>query len=270
MTPPEIAALEASATRHATPSGPGHMAWREWNQGGAETVVLFHGGFGSWMHFTRCIPALSSRFRVLAADLPGLGWSDDAPEPLTAESIAAVVAEGVRRLVPGEFRLSGFSFGGLVGGHVAALLGSQVEKFVFIGPGGLGLPRGHHQPLLQWRKLTDEAEIRAIHHENLRRFMFHDASRIDPTAGWIQTENTRRARTKSRPIAATDTLARKLPDITAPMLGAWGDRDLTAWPFMDQRQALLAGLGIPYVEIPDCGHWAPYEKPQACVELIAA
>jgi 2-hydroxy-6-oxonona-2,4-dienedioate hydrolase len=270
MTPPEIAALEASATRHATPCGEGQMAWREWNAGAAHTVVLFHGGFGSWMHFARCIPALAAQHRVLAADLPGLGWSDAAPEPYSAESLTAIVLEGVRRLVPEKFTLAGFSFGGLIGGHVAAALGPHVEKFVFVGPGGLGLPRGTHEPLLQWRKLGDDAAVRAIHGENLRRFMFRDASRIDDTAVWIQTENTRRARTKSRPIAGTDTLARKLPDVVAPMIGAWGDRDMTAWPYLDQRQAMMRDVGARYVEIADCGHWAPYEQPEACVALITA
>ncbi len=246
------------------------MAWREWHAAGAGTVVLFHGGFGSWMHWARAIPTLAARHRVLAADLPGLGWSDAAPEPYSAESLAAIVLEGVRRLVPETFTLAGFSFGGLIGGHVAAALGAQVEKFVFIGPGGLGLPRGQHEPLLKWRKLDDASEVRAIHRENLRRFMVRDASCIDDTAVWIQTENTRRARTKSRPIAGTDTLARQLPRIVAPMVGAWGDRDMTAFPYLDQRQALMRAVGARYVEIADCGHWAPYEQPAACVALITA
>lgn len=270
MTPPEIATLEASATHHATPCGEGQLAWREWNASARHTVVLFHGGFGSWMHWARAIPALAGAHRVLAADLPGLGWSDAAPEPYSAESLAAIVLEGVGFLVPGNFTLVGFSFGGLIGGHVAAALGKQVEKFVFVGPGGLGLPRGTHEPLLQWRKLDDAEAVRAIHRENLRRFMFANAARIDDTAVWIQTENTRRARTRSRPIAGTDTLARRLPHIVSPMIGAWGDRDMTAWPYLDQRQAMMREVGARYVEIPRCGHWAPYEQPEACVALIAA
>jgi pimeloyl-ACP methyl ester carboxylesterase len=231
--------------------------------------VLLHGGFGSFLHWARAIPLLAPRFRVLAADLPGLGDSTEPPSPYSAESIAAIVTDGIRRLagdVP--LVLAGFSFGGLIGGHVAATLGGQVQKFVFFGPGGLGLKRGEHLPLLKWRHLSDRAEIEAIHAENLRRFMFRNPARADATAIWIQTENTLRARTKSRPIAMTDTLARKLPEIRAPICGAWGDRDLTAWPYLDSRRALMAALGAAYVEIPDCGHWAPFEQPEACVELI--
>jgi pimeloyl-ACP methyl ester carboxylesterase len=269
MVPPEIARLTQAATRLETPCGSGAMVWHAFGDPAARPLVLLHGGFGSWLHWARAIPLLIPRWRVLAADLPGLGDSADAPGPYSAESIAAIVRQGISGLIGAErFTLAGFSFGGLIGGHVAASLGPQVEKFVFFGPGGLGLKRGEHLPLLKWRHLGDAAEVDAIHAENLRRFMFRDPSRVDATATWIQTENTRRARTKSRPIAATDTLARQLPHVTAPKLGAWGDRDLTAWPYLESRRALMAEVGAAYVEIPDCGHWAPFEQPAACVELI--
>jgi pimeloyl-ACP methyl ester carboxylesterase len=269
--PPEIAALLATATRHETPCGAGTMVWHAFGHPASRKLVLLHGGFGSWLHFTRTIPLLIPRFHVLAADLPGLGDSAAAPAPYSADSIAAIVTDGIRALLGEQpFRLAGFSFGGLIGGHVAATLGRQVERFTVFGPGGLGLRRGEHLPLLQWRAETDPARVAEIHAENLRRFMLHDPARVDATAVWIQTENTARARTKSRPIAATDTLARRLPHIAAPMVGAWGDRDLTAWPYLDTRRALMAQVGAAYVEIPACGHWAPYEQPQACVELITA
>jgi pimeloyl-ACP methyl ester carboxylesterase len=271
MMPPEISALLAAATRHETPCGAGTMAWHAFGDRAAPKLVLLHGGFGSWLHWARTLPLLLPRFHVWAADLPGLGDSAEAPAPYAAESFAAITADGIRALLgEARFTLSGFSFGGLIGGHVAASLGPQVERFVFFGPGGLGLQRGEHLPLLQWRAETDPARVAEIHAENLRRFMLHDPARVDATAIWIQTENTRRARTKSRPIAATDTLARKLPHIVAPMVGAWGDRDLTAYPYLDTRRVLMAQVGAAYVEIPDCGHWAPYEQPAACVELIAA
>lgn len=269
MAPAEIEALRAAATRFETPCGAGRMVWHAFGDPAAPALALLHGGFGSFLHWARAIPLLQARWRVFAADLPGLGDSAPAPEPYTAGSIAAIVADGLRALLgPGPLMLAGFSFGGLIGGHVAAALGGQVRGFVFFGPGGLGLKRGEHPPLLKWRHLSDPAGIAAIHAENLRRFMFRDPARADATAVWIQTENTRRARTKSRPIAATDTLARRLREIRVPMCGAWGDRDLTAWPYMDTRRALMAELGIAYVEIPDCGHWAPYEQPARCVELI--
>lgn len=269
MVPPEIALLKAEARRLETPCGDGAMVWRAFGDDSLPPVVLLHGGFGSWMHWLRLIPLLVPRWRVLAPDTPGLGDSAEAPAPYSAPSIAAIIADGARQLVGATpFMLAGFSFGGMLGGHVAAALGEQVRGFVFFGPGGLGLKRGEHLPLLHWRHMTDRAEIEATQAENLRRFMLHDPTRIDAAAVWIQTESTARARVRSRPWAGTDTLAQALRRVAVPKCGAWGDRDLTAYPYMESRRQLMADLGAAYVEIPDCGHWAPYEQPAACLELI--
>src|SRR6516225_4256552 len=112
-----LARLTATAVRHHSPCGDGSMVWRVWGEGPA--LVLLHGGYGSWTHWLRNIPVLSEGRRVIAADMPGLGESASAPEPYTAESIAAIVAGGLGEVldrVQGEgesFDLAGFSFGGL-------------------------------------------------------------------------------------------------------------------------------------------------------------
>ena len=42
--------------------------------------VLFHGGYGSWIHWIRNIGFFKEHFTVYAADSPGLGDSDPPPE----------------------------------------------------------------------------------------------------------------------------------------------------------------------------------------------
>ena len=94
-------------------------------------------------------PALSRRYRLIVANLPGLGDSDEAPRPHTPGGLAAIAADGIARiLAPGErFHLAGFSFGGLIGGHVAAALGERCRSLTLVGAGGLGLKRNAIQPL---------------------------------------------------------------------------------------------------------------------------
>src|SRR5690348_10991216 len=115
------------------------MVWRAWGSG--SPLVLLHGGYGTWTHWIRNVVPLSRRFRVIAADLPGLGESATPPEPWTAEGLAAIIAEGIRRVVPGDERihLAGFSFGGVMGGNVAAQLGGKVRAFTVVGSNGMGL-----------------------------------------------------------------------------------------------------------------------------------
>jgi 2-hydroxy-6-oxonona-2,4-dienedioate hydrolase len=260
-----VARVAAAARRIETPCGSGSMVWRVWGEGPA--LVLLHGGYGSWTHWLRNIPVLASGRRVIAADMPGTGESASAPEPYTAESLAAIVASGLDQvLAPGEtFDLAGFSFGGLIGGHVAAAFGARCRRLILVGAGGLGLKRTQMQELRKWRDAPDAAGQRALHRENLAILMIADPARIDDLALHLQAENASRGRTKSPPIARTDTLARKLPQVQARFAGIWGERDATAMDDLPARARLLRGIqpDAPFVVIADAGHWVQFEAPDA-------
>ena len=55
-------------------------------------------------------------------------------------TLASVIASGLEFVVtPGtQLDFAGFSFGGIVGGLVAAKLGRRVRTLALLGPGGLG------------------------------------------------------------------------------------------------------------------------------------
>ena len=123
-----VEGVAAEARRIETPCGAGAMVWRVW--GGGPPLVLLHGGYGSWTHWIRNVLPLARRFTVIAPDLPGLGESATPPEPHTAEGLARIIVAGLATLLPAgvRFHLTGFSFGGVLGGHVAALLGEHPAK----------------------------------------------------------------------------------------------------------------------------------------------
>jgi 2-hydroxy-6-oxonona-2,4-dienedioate hydrolase len=262
----QVARLEAAARRIETPCGSGSMVWHIWGEGPA--LVLLHGGYGSWTHWLRNIPVLAaSGRRVIAADMPGAGESASAPEPYTAESLAAIVASGLDQVLgPGEmFDLAGFSFGGLIGGHVAAAFGARCRTFTLVGAGGLGLKRTQMQELRKWRAAPDAAGQKALHRENLAILMIADPAKIDELAVHLQAQNASRGRTKSPPIARTDTLARKLPEVKARLAGIWGERDATAMDDLPARARLLRTIqpSAPFIVIADAGHWVQFEAPDA-------
>lgn len=271
-----VARLAAASRRIETPCGAGVMVWRVWGEG--EPLVLFHGGFGSWTHWFRNIPVLSRHYRLIVASLPGLGESDDAPLPHTPEGIAAIAAEGIDRiLAPDErFRLTGFSFGGLIGGHVAAAFGERCRSLTLVGPGGLGLKRSAMRKLVSWRHIEDEAGRLAVHRENLEILMIADPAKIDDLAIHLQAENAARGRVDSPAIAMTDTLARKLPHVRGRLAGIWGECDAAAMEDLPARARLLRGIQpqAPFVVIADAGHWVQYEAADAfntvLLELLAA
>ena len=117
--------------------------------GHGPTVVLLHGGSGSWNHWVRTMPALARRFRVVALDLPGFGDSSLPERIRSAHDLAGATSEAIAGLVPeGGHGLVGFSFGGIIAGLVAARPRARVTRLVLIGAGGLGLPSGVERPLV--------------------------------------------------------------------------------------------------------------------------
>jgi pimeloyl-ACP methyl ester carboxylesterase len=265
-----VEGVAAEAERVETPCGDGHMVWRRWGSG--PPLVLFHGGYGSWTHWIRNILPLAREFTVVAPDLPGLGESATPPEPHTAESLAKILAEGLAAVLPGgeRFHLAGFSFGGVLGGHVAALLGEQVRGFTIVGSNGLGLPR---QPteLKRLPEGASEAEALTIARHNVGVLMIADRDKIDELAVHIQATNAPRGRVKSRRFSRADTLARALPLITARLDGIWGGRDAGAWPYLDERARVLRGIqpGARFEIIPGAGHWVAYEAANRFNPLLA-
>ncbi|MGH7034265.1 MAG: alpha/beta fold hydrolase [Stellaceae bacterium] len=266
-----VARIEARSRRIETPCGAGSMAWRLWGSG--KPLVLLHGGYGSWTHWLRNVESLGARYAVIAPDLPGLGDSAAPMPPHNAEALAAILATGLDRVMPGPapLAMAGFSFGAVIGGHVAALMGERIASFLMIGAAGLGLPRPPRADLRRVEPGMSRAAIIATQRHNLAQLMFGDASRIDALAVYLQDENTRRARLDSRPIAFTDTLIRALPRAAARLGAIWGEKDSTCVPYIEQKFSVLRTIQ-PHCFcdiVPDAGHWVQWEQAAAFEALLA-
>jgi 2-hydroxy-6-oxonona-2,4-dienedioate hydrolase len=265
-----VEGVAAEAQRIETPCGGGAMVWRVWGSG--PPLVLLHGGYGSWTHWIRNVLVLAREFTVIAPDLPGLGESATPPQPHTAEGLARIIANGLATILPGGdcFHLTGFSFGGVLGGHVAALLGAQVRGFTIVGSNGLGLPRQPTELERQKPGGTTE-ELLAIARHNVGVLMIADEEKIDDLAVYIQYMNAPRGRIRSRRFSRTDTLIQALPRVTAQLSGIWGGRDAGAYPYLDERKRVLDEIqpGLRFEIIPGAGHWVAYEAAERFNPILA-
>lgn len=272
LSPAEIdRRFEASGEKFTTPCYDGEMIWRVWGEG--PPLVLLHGGYGSWRHWIKNIGPLSKTRKLYVADNPGLGDSASVPLPHTAEKLASVIVEGIDQLIPApaQFDLVGFSFGGLLGGHVGAMMGKRVRNLVTVAPGGLGIARTTERPpLAKIRPHMAEDELVAAHRHNLSIIMFHDADKIDDLALYLQQETVKRARVKSPVIARTDTLARVLPNIKANMNAIYGEMDDATGDGLERREKLFKQIhpDIDFRVIKGAGHWVMYETPEIFDAMI--
>lgn len=262
-------ALDESATRHETACGDGVMVWREWGEG--PPVVLLHGGFGSWLHWIRNIEPLTRRHRVLAGDLPGLGESSLPPRPDSPGDIGAVVAAGIEALLGDGERcdLVGFSFGGMISGHVAARLGDRVRALTLVGTSGLGVVREPMTLMRRHEGMTDAERDAAYRHNVKTLMLYHDES-VDALALAIHARNDGLARLKSRRLSLGDSLRRVLPDVRARLNAIWGEHDPTAVPRIEERRVMLREMHpeVDFRLIANAGHWVQYEAAAAFNETL--
>ena len=243
------------------------MVWHRWG-GSSERLplILLHGGWGSWTHWIKCIPALSARTVVLAADTPGMGDSDGISKPHTVEAVARLISSGIENLLDkGErYDIAGFSFGGMVAAHVAALQGDRCNSFTAVGAAGFGslhhIVDGIHVPD---PRLTD-TKINAIHAKNLKLLMLAREKSIDPLAIHIHRANIERGRLRSRQMSLSNSLIDILPNIKSKIGGIWGALDTTGNGIKNitKRRDIFRAQqpDSPFDILENSGHWVMYEK----------
>ena len=261
--------LDATAEIIQTPSGDGHMVWREWGSG--DPLVLLHGGSGAWNHWLQNIEILSRHYRLIVADMPGLGDSDDPPFQFdhrdyatSVPKLAEVMSFGIEAIL-GEapFDLCGFSFGSIAGSYVAQSAGARLKSFTLVGSSAFGWPWGGlKKPFRSMDPSMTDDECVAVQRANLENAML--TSEIDDDLARIQLSNVNRARLRTHLVTETDVLLPALRAVTAPLNGIWGREDIYAQPNLGRIEALLCELdpGARFEIIDGAGHWVMLDTPE--------
>lgn len=238
--------------------------WREWGRG--RPVVLLHGGFGSWTHWTRNIAALAATRRVLVPDTPGFGDSD-LPDPVDAAEIVRSLWSDVDALVGTDTQvdLVGFSYGGGLAAEMTGRYPDRVGRLVVVGSGGMGVPLGERENLVRWRHL-DAAAQRQAHRSNLKTLMFAKPEAVDDLAVALQAANTGEAKMNSKKLRGGINMPRALAGKSVVLSGIWGERDATLGGLpLALREQVIRSLdpAAEWIVLPGTGHWVQYEAAAA-------
>ena len=258
-----VAELDRAARWTRIETVEGFAVWREWGSGPA--LVMLHGGAGSWSHFFRQIRFLAQTYRVIVPDLPGFGDSADCNSDADPHRMARILIAGIDQLIGSEgFSLVGFSYGGIIGSFVSRLIAPRISGFVIVG--GVGFEaRRHDVTLSKWRNISDTAERRLRHRDNLLAIMIADPAQVDDTAILIQQSNAERSRHDTRPTARSKPLTGNLDASKLPLAAIWGERDQLAAPYFDERREWLLARDAEasFRLIENAGHWVQYEAADA-------
>lgn len=258
----------ADGLRHHTPCGDGVMVWHSWGEPAQPTLVLLHGGSGSWTHWLRNIaPLRRAGWRVLAADLPGMGDSYLPPGCTDTHDLPPYLHAGLQQLVPhDDVRVVGFSFGGMTAGLWLREHPQDARALVIVGAPGMGLNAPEMTPLKGWRHLPTEAQRDEAHRHNLRVLMLHEPAALDDTALALHRDNVLRDRMQRRRLSRTDILAQALPHLPMPVAGIFGQHDVLyreRLPEVREAFERLLPCFAGWRTVPGAGHWVQYEAPQA-------
>lgn len=265
----QIAALESACERISQPILGHHVVWRR--VGSGPPLVLLHGGHGSWLHWARVIPELSSSFNLWMPDMPGYGESTLTPSGGLTELVAQL-RQSLDALLGAHtpILLGGFSFGGLVSAQLAAQR-EHVQRLVLIGPAGHGGRRRQTVSPMPWRDLDPDADpvgwAERMRH-NLLAQMLHSESAVDGLAMEIQWRSCVNTRFRSKPFSRSGALAPALQAYPGATLELWAEHDVTATPHELEDRAAPGGAPRKRLIVGGAGHWLMHECPATTALLM--
>jgi 2-hydroxy-6-oxonona-2,4-dienedioate hydrolase len=246
----------------STDSGP-RMAVR--TSGHGPDLVLFHGGMGSWRHWTRNIGPLAARFTVHALDHPAYGASAPVPPETSGAAYLELVHELFLEMFPGAapLRFAGFSFGAAIAANLARRLAPRVTHLCLVSPAGFPSRTFGERPTRSYREAgDDEALFREICRHNLLVNMLSDPAAITEETLDIQVECVRRTRFNSRKVSGGGTLLGDLARLDCKIRLLWGERDDSRFRpaelLIGEVRQVVGDLDLH--RVPAAGHWSAYEN----------
>jgi pimeloyl-ACP methyl ester carboxylesterase len=247
--------------------------YREAGPAGAPVVLLLHGFPTSSFMFRDLFPHLSDRFRVIAPDLPGFGFTEPAPGyPFTFEQLAKTIDGFTQAIALSRYALYVFDYGSPVGFRLAVAHPERVTALVSQNGNAYveGLSNGWDPIKAYWRDPSPD------NREALRGFLSPEQIKLQYTHGvpdpaTVAPEGyTLDSALLARPgnaevqldllrdyatnVVLYPTFQRYLRDHQPPVLATWGRND----PFFLPPGAEAFKRDVPSADVRfyDAGHFA--------------
>ncbi len=261
--------------------------YREAGPPDAPVVLLLHGFPTSSHMFRDLIPRLAGRYRVIAPDYPGYGFSDAAsPDTFsyTFDHLAQVIGGFAQAVGATRYALYLQDFGGPVGFRLAARHPERVAGLIVQNAvaheEGLAASMNAARPYWRERTPVTEAPMRALLGPETTRFQFlhgtRDPSRVSPDSWTHAQARLDRPGNDQIQLAMLQDYGSNLKRYAEwqayfrvhqpPTLVAWGRND----PFFTPEGAKAFGRDMPGTEthILDTGHFALEEDAPRIADLM--
>jgi magnesium chelatase accessory protein len=262
----------------------GELTWHVQIAGQGPDLLLLHGTGASTHSWRDCLPNLTNRFRVIAPDLPGHGFTSSSEDvemslPGIAQAVTLLMRDLKRDLDVSPLIVAGHSAGAAIalrmviddGLNPAAAVSLNGALLPFPGFGLLTLPMIFKSVFMTPFAAPMVSEYVRVPGQ-IRQAIINTGTTLDDE-GFAFYE---RLFANDRHLGATINmmthwdlapLKRDLCELKVPLTAAYGadDRAIPRWQ-ADEVKQLVPDVSI--VELPGCGHIAPEEQPQQACELV--
>jgi pimeloyl-ACP methyl ester carboxylesterase len=252
---------------------------------GEQTLLLIHGLGSNAKGWTRNIPELAKKYRVIAVDLPGYGYSSKEYFPYSLSWYGEVLIQFLDKVGVDEAVFVGHSMGGQISILTALQYPEKVSKLVLLSPAGV---EEFEEGEKDWfRKvatpeLTLDAQVRQID-INLRSNFYE----TPPEAEFMVTDRIAVKQASDFEMYAyavaenikgmvNEPTSDRLKDIAQPTLVIFGENDLLIPNrFLNGGEtrgiAAIAERELPNARVlvlDKTGHFVQFEKPNEVNEAI--
>jgi len=234
------------------------LAVRCYEAGDGPPVLLVHGAGAQARLWRRLMGPMSSRFRVLAPDLPGFGGSDYCPDINKVRDFAGFLAGFLDAHGIGRASVVASSMGGWAASWFALDFPERVFKLVLISPAGL---YSEEKPPMSVPQVI--SELREQYAKSALDIEGMNAGAEKELEKAVETINSMDARGGFAP-----DLAGRLGGIKAKTLIIWGSDDRV----IPVSYADAFGDGIPGSTVsvmPGAGHLPYLDMPEEVFDLVA-
>jgi len=250
--------------------------YHDQGQAQGQAIVLLHGsgpGVTAWANWRTVLPELADRWRVLAPDMAGFGYTVE-PRHFTAtpaEWIAHLVALLDALQLP-AVHVIGNSFGGALALHLAHQHPGRVKKLVLMGSVGISFPMtdglekvwGYQPSLAAMRELLGIFAFDAAHiNDDLAQLRYQASVRAGVQERFAKLFPAPR----QQGIEKLALSPQQLAQIAVPVALVHGREDRVIPFSVSERLAQTLPDAVLY-PIEQCGHWVQIEKRDVFLEIV--
>jgi 2-hydroxy-6-oxonona-2,4-dienedioate hydrolase len=231
-----------------------------------KTILLIHGLGGSAERWLRVIPILSPKYRVIAPDMIGFGYSDKPSVDYTIEFFGKFLSAFIDTLRLKTVILVGTSLGGQIAAECTNI-NNAIGKLVLVAPsGGMKQSTAAVDAYMMAALYPNDASARTAF-EMMSNSGTVDEFTVSDFVKRMSIPNAKLAFISSALGIKNSKIDESLQKIMVPTLLVWGKEDRVI-PIEHAKQFVASIRNCKFLELNDCGHLPHVEKPDIFSESI--